>query len=136
MVAGSHLPHGTVFVADDDDDLRAIIVDALRADGYTVVEARDGLELLMLIEDTLGTPEARPDLVIADVRMPHLSGLGVLDHLKRAHVNLPVVLMTGFAQGSVEVVAKRLGALGVLTKPFDVDVLRKAVLRAKGEDDK
>ncbi len=122
-----------VLVADDDDELRAMVVEALRADGYKVVEARDGAEMLSLLSDTLGDPAARPDVIVADVRMPKLSGLGVLEELKRARVAVPVVMMTGFAPDSVGVVARRLGAIGVLKKPFGVDDLRTAVLNATRE---
>jgi CheY-like chemotaxis protein len=124
-------PKTTVIVADDDDDLRALVVDTLRADGYTVVEARDGAELLALLSDTLGDPIARPDVIITDVLMPKLSGLGVLEELRRARVHMPVLMMTGFAPASVAAVAKRLGAVGVLKKPFDADALRAAVQNAR-----
>jgi two-component system response regulator (stage 0 sporulation protein F) len=121
-----------VLVADDDDALRAIVVDALRSDGYSVSEAQDGMEMLAIINDSLTNPLSRPDVVVADVRMPHLSGLGALQELKRAGVRLPIVMMTAFCPSSVEVVAKRLGASGVLQKPFDLDDLRTAVINAHG----
>jgi CheY-like chemotaxis protein len=121
----------TVLVADDDDELRGLVVDTLRSDGYTVVEARDGAELLALLCDTVSGGRVWPDVLVADVRMPKLSGLGVLEELKRVHILLPVVMMTGFSPDSVETVAKRLGAIGVLKKPFDVDDLRTAVMNAK-----
>jgi len=121
----------TVIVADDDEELRGIIANALRSDGYSVIEARDGEELLALVADTLGDVAMRPDVIVADVRMPKLSGLGVLEELRRTHVRLPVVMMTGFSPDSVEVVARRLGATGVLRKPFDVDDLRTAVMNAR-----
>src|SRR5580658_1654132 len=130
-VPRGELASTTVLVADDDDELRGLVVDTLRADGYSVVEARDGAELLDLLCDTVGDGKTCPDVLVADVRMPKLSGLGVLEELKRAHVTLPVVMMTGFAPDSVETVAKRLGAIGVLKKPFDVDDLRTAVMNAK-----
>jgi CheY-like chemotaxis protein len=120
-----------VMVADDDDELRGLVVETLRSDGYTVVEARDGAELLSLLSDTLDDPRARPDIIITDVLMPKLSGLGVLAELRRARVSMPVVMMTGFAPASVAAVAKRLGAVGVLRKPFDADTLRAAVQSAK-----
>ena len=53
------------------------------------------------------------------------------EELRRANVTLPVLMMTGFAPDSVGVVAKRLGAMGVLKKPFDMDDLRTAVINAK-----
>jgi two-component system response regulator (stage 0 sporulation protein F) len=121
-----------VLVADDDDELRGILVEALRSDGYAVSEARDGMEMLAIIHDSLTYPGSRPDVVVADVRMPHLSGLGALQELKRTGVRLPVVMMTAFCPESVEIVAKRLGAAGVLRKPFDLDDLRTAVLNAHG----
>jgi FixJ family two-component response regulator len=62
--------------------------------------------------------------------MPHLSGLGVLDALRRAHLHFPVILMTVLVDNSVHTVARRLGAVGVLHKPFDVDDLRTAVMNA------
>jgi CheY-like chemotaxis protein len=123
-----------VFVADDDDELRALVADTLRSDGYTVVEARDGAELLMLLEEAIDDPAARPDLIVSDACMPNLSGLGVLEHLKRAHIVVPVLIMTGFVPLSVGVVAKRLGGLGVLSKPFDADALRAAVAVAATGD--
>jgi CheY-like chemotaxis protein len=119
-----------VLVADDDDELRALVVDALRADGYIVIEARDGEEMLAILDDALTNPATRPDVIVADVRMPKLSGLGVLHALRRSGVRLPFVMMTGFYPASVEVVAKRLGAQGVLRKPFDLDDLRTAVMNA------
>jgi CheY-like chemotaxis protein len=120
----------TVLVADDDDELRLLVVEALRSDGYVVVEARDGAETLERFADTLADPSSCPDILVIDVRMPKLSGLGVLHELRRLHVRLPVVMMTGFAPESVAVIAKRLGAMAVLKKPFDVDDLRSAVLNA------
>jgi DNA-binding response OmpR family regulator len=106
------------------------VVETLRCDGYTVIEARDGAELLALLDAALGDPSARPDVVVTDVLMPKLSGLGVLAELRRARVNLPIVMMTGFPSDSVRTVAKRLGAKGVLKKPFDADDLRAAVVNA------
>jgi CheY-like chemotaxis protein len=121
----------TVLVADDDEDMRALVVDTLRADGYVVTEARDGAELLDHLVRAVDDPLQRPDVVVTDVRMPNLSGLGVLDALRRAHVEIPVVVMTVFAHDSVRTLARRLGAVGLLKKPFDVDDLRTAVLNAQ-----
>jgi len=132
-MVGTSEPRGsvtTVLVADDDDDMRALVAATLRADGYNVLEASDGVELLDQLERALDDPRARPDVVVTDVMMPRLSGLGVLDALKRAQQHFPVVLMTVLADVSVDIVARRLGAVGVLRKPFDIDDLRTAVVNA------
>jgi CheY-like chemotaxis protein len=120
----------TVLVADDDDDMRDLVAGTLRADGYAVLEARDGADLLTQLETAMGDPAARPDLVVTDIMMPKLSGLGVLDALRRAQLHFPVILMTVLKDDSVYIVARRLGAVGVLRKPFDIDDLRTAVVNA------
>jgi two-component system nitrogen regulation response regulator GlnG len=120
-----------VLVADDDDDLRAFVTEALRADGCATVEARDGAELLTILREALDNPTLRPDVIVTDVKMPGMSGFGVLVALRRAHWDLPVVMMTVVTDESIHTVAKRLGAVGVLHKPFDTDDLVTAVRNAK-----
>jgi len=120
----------TVLVADDDDDMRDLIAATLRSDGYEVLEATDGVDLLDRLERALDDPHERPDVVVTDIMMPRLSGLGVLDALRRAQLHVPVILMTVLADQSVHIVARRLGAVGVLRKPFDADDLRAAIMSA------
>jgi CheY-like chemotaxis protein len=120
----------TILVADDDEDMLALVSTFLRTDGYTVLEARDGHDLLEQLQHGMEDPTVRPDVVVADIMMPRLSGLGVLDALRRAQVHVPVILMTVLADHSVHVVARRLGAVGVLHKPFDASALRAAVAGA------
>jgi CheY-like chemotaxis protein len=119
----------TVLVAEDDYDLRTIIAQTLRADGYTVVGAADGCEA----PDQLARVEYPfpPDIVVLDVWMPHLCGLGVLEALHEAHVVVPVIMMTAKGNASVCADAKRLGAVGVLHKPFDADDSRTVLLNAE-----
>jgi DNA-binding response OmpR family regulator len=117
-------------VADDDEDMLALVSTTLRTDGYTVLEARDGHDLLEQLQRAIDDPTGRPDVVVADIMMPRLSGLGVLDALRRAQVHVPVVLMTVLRDHSVNIVARRLGAVGILHKPFDAADLRAAVIGA------
>jgi CheY-like chemotaxis protein len=117
----------TVLVADDDEDMRSLVAETLRAEGYNVIEVCDGAELVDYLRRTLEEPIDRPDVVVSDILMPNLSGLAVLDALRRAQWNVPVLLMTVLADDSVRTIARRLGAVGVLRKPFDSDALRKAV---------
>jgi DNA-binding response OmpR family regulator len=119
-----------VFVADDDEAMREAVATSLRTAGHHVVEARDGAELVNLLRATADAPLLRPHLVVADVRMPNLSGLGVLAALQRARWNVPVLLITALVDESVQTVAHRMGAIGVLRKPFETDDLLTAVLNA------
>jgi DNA-binding response OmpR family regulator len=120
-----------VLVADDDDDLRALVLDALRADGYRVRGVRNGVQMLAVVAETLEDPEARPDVLVIDAQMPELSGFGVLEELRRTHVRTPALMISGFHPASVAMLARRLGAVAVLKKPFDLAQLREAVIRAR-----
>jgi len=121
-----------VMVADDDDALRAVIVVALLAEGHSTIEAHDGQELLELLErDRGGVSGLRPDVLVTDVKMPRLSGLGVLAALRGARWNLAVVVMTALMDESINTLATRLGAVEVLHKPFGSDDLLLAVRNAR-----
>jgi len=121
-----------VMIADDDDDFRAVVVAALRAEGHSTVEACDGEELVEALERfRAGAPGLRPDVLITDVKMPKLSGFGVLESLRSARWNLAVVVVTAMSHESIDVVAKRLGAAQVLHKPFDPAALLAAVRNAR-----
>jgi CheY-like chemotaxis protein len=120
-----------VLVADDDDDMRALVVTMLRANGFDVVDAPDGETALDLLNAAIDDPRICPDVVVADVKMPKFSGLGVLSALRRAEVNVPVILMTALVDGSVATLARRLGAVEVLRKPFSADDLLRAMKKAR-----
>jgi DNA-binding NtrC family response regulator len=120
----------TIFLAEDDDDQRAIISLALKSDGYEVIEAKDGTELLDLLAVASAVPEKRPDIIVSDVLMPGYSGLGVLAALHKAAWRVPVILMTALQGSEVVRDAERLGACAVFRKPFDLDDLRTAIMNA------
>ena len=118
----------TIFLAEDDDDMRALISMALQNDGYDVIEAKDGAELLDLLAGASASPMRRPDIIVSDVLMPCYSGLGVLAALHKSSWNIPVILITARRDESVIRDAMRLGASAVVHKPFDIDDLRTAIL--------
>jgi two-component system, OmpR family, response regulator len=122
--------HLRVFVADDDDDMRALVTETLQAHGCVTEEARDGAELLDLLIRAQDEPALFPDVIVADVKMPRLSGLGVLAALKRASWSVPVIMITVVTDASIHDVARRQGAVGVLHKPFDPNDLVTAVQNA------
>jgi two-component system nitrogen regulation response regulator GlnG len=124
-------PAMTVFVADDDEAMREAVAMSLRAMGHHVMEARDGVELLDLVQGTVDASLPRPDVLVADVQMPHLSGFGVLAALQQAHSDIPILLMTALSDASLLSLAQKMGAIGILRKPFDLDDLLTAVLNAR-----
>ena len=119
-----------ILVVDDDPDIVITLRDRLESLGYDTITARDGLRALELIE------QDNPNLVLLDLEMPKLSGLGVLKQLSRHRQNgqdLPVIVMTAHGSIASAVEAMKEGAYDFLTKPFEVDhlsiVIRKAVER-------
>jgi len=116
-----------VLVADDNDDMRSRVTETLQAHGCVTLEARNGEEVLDLLVVALDDPVLRPDVIVAEVRMPRLSGLGVLAALRRANCTVPVIMTTIVSDDSIHTVAKRNGAVRVLNKPFDLRDLLVAV---------
>ena len=106
--------------------MRSLVADALRADGYDVVELADGGRLLVDMAERLkgGGAGDSLDLLVSDIRMPICSGLQILAALRDAHWRTPVILMTAFGDEATRRQAESLAAV-LLDKPFDLDDLRK-----------
>lgn len=117
-----------ILVVDDAADMREFIIQyVLKPGGYSFVEARDGLEALQIINT------APPDLVITDLQMPRLDGLGLLRRIKEQGINIPVVLMTFYGSEEIAIEVFRLGVRDYVIKPFDQDELSAAIERALSE---
>ena len=105
-----------VWVVDDDRSVRFVLATALREAGYRVSAFGDAGEALQALSD-----HRPPALVITDVRMPGDSGLVLLDKLKQARPNLPVIVMSAHTDVASTAGAFRGGAHEFLSKPFDLD---------------
>lgn len=117
-----------VLLAEDHDDTRALLACMLRGEGYEVVEAASGYDLLDEIASSWLKRSGRmPDLIITDVRMPGPTGLRVLDGIRASTWAMPVIVITAFGDAETHAEARRLGAHVVLDKPFELDQLRQAV---------
>jgi CheY-like chemotaxis protein len=117
-----------VLLAEDDPAFRLLIASVLEQEGYEVVEAADGLALLANIEATLRRERADSFLIVADIRMPGLTGLDVLAILRCANWATPVILITAFGDEATHAEGQELGAAAVLDKPFNVEELRSTVV--------
>ena len=119
-----------ILLAEDDDELRWLLTDMLKAEGHEVVAVSDGTALLAHLNPSLlkGVNGETPDIIITDVRMPGASGLQVLERVRaRAGGAIPVVLITAFADADTRAQAETLGATALLNKPLDIDRLQKMV---------
>lgn len=114
-------------LVDDSVILRSAIKNVLESSGYAVtLEAGGSKELFDKLE------KAKPALVLLDVFFPTENGLDMLARLKRQHPRIKVLMVTGLKQETIADEAKRLGADGVLYKPFDTDDLLNAVRQVAG----
>jgi CheY-like chemotaxis protein len=119
-----------VLLAEDDREMRRLLVVTLRKAGCEVTEAISGAQLWDAVSggDLRNDAGRAIDLILSDVRMPGKSGLEVLRALRRASNATPVVLITGFGDAETHAEAARLGALAVFNKPFDMADLRRLVM--------
>ncbi len=107
-----------VLVAEDETIIRLDIRALLERAGHLVVaEARDGLEAVAL------AAEHEPDLIVMDVRMPHLDGIEAARAITAARA-VPIVMLTAYSESDLVARASEAGAFGYLVKPFrEVDLL-------------
>ncbi|AER55067.1 two-component regulatory system regulatory ntrc transcription regulator protein [Pseudoxanthomonas spadix BD-a59] len=105
-----------IWVVDDDRSVRFVLATALRDAGYDV----DGFDSAASALQALGT-RGVPDLLFTDVRMPGEDGLKLLDRLKHAHPQLPVIVMSAYTDVASTAGAFRGGAQEFLSKPFNLD---------------
>jgi CheY-like chemotaxis protein len=116
-----------VLVAEDDADAREMLVEALREEGYQVIEVENGRQLAKCLVKPYGHTCPRPDVVISDIRMPGHTGLEVLAALRESDWAMPVILVTAFGDEDTHEEARRLGAALVVDKPCSVELMVHAV---------
>jgi DNA-binding NtrC family response regulator len=115
---------GRVLIVDDEANARAALSEILREEGYVTETAADGFKALGKLE------EFSPDVVLTDLKMPGLDGVGLMEKARTANPALVFVVMTAFGTISNAVEAVKKGAYHYLTKPLDFSVLNVIVERA------
>ena len=110
-----------VHVIDDDDALRDSLRFLLASAKFDVETYESAIAFLAAL------PQIKGGCIVTDVRMPRLSGIELLRRLKSMSIDLPVIVMTGHGDIALAVDAMKEGAIEFLEKPFDDEVLLKAV---------
>ena len=123
-ISGGAALSRTVLVVEDESGVRKVIRNVLRAEGYTVLEAGDGLQAKIIFEQHPGTI----DLLVGDVMMPGLGGAGLVRKLRKERPLLPVLLISGLADPGI-IAAEGLATTHTrfLAKPFTNVSLASAV---------
>jgi len=121
----------SVMIADDNREFCNLLSDFMstQEDIQLVATANNGLDAVEKVR------EYRPDVLILDIIMPHLDGLGVLERLNQSGQHRPrVIVLTAFGQESITQQALRLGADYYVLKPFNIDVLIRRIRELQGLD--
>ena len=113
-----------VLIADDDEVSCQLFAELLEKEGYQVDQAQSGAAALSRLS------EQRYDLLIIDVRMPGITGLEVSRTVHKEYPALPVIVMTAFGSMETAIEAIHEGAFDFISKPMNVEELKKTVARA------
>ncbi len=120
-------PQSRILLVDDEPNLRKVLGALLRQQGYEVHAEVDGAAALARVR---ASPPKTFDVVITDLRMPNLDGIGLLKALALHEPNLPVILLTAHGTVDSAVEAVKLGAFDYLEKPFDRDQIHQVIEKA------
>lgn len=122
--SGDDAPRTRVLVVEDDAEMRALLADVLREEGYEVEQAANGAEaLIRLRSESFGA-------MILDKNMPGLSGLDLLPGLRTICPETPVILITAFGDVNTYLEALEKGVFEYIFKPFRMEELLQVVRRA------
>jgi two-component system, chemotaxis family, chemotaxis protein CheY len=118
----------TIMTVDDTASMRQMISFTLNSVGYDVIQASDGTEALKLAR------EREVDLIIADVNMPNMDGITLVQSLRalEGYKFTPILMLTTESQQSKREQGKRAGATGWIVKPFDPEQLLTVVRKVLG----
>jgi CheY-like chemotaxis protein len=126
--ANDRTPPLRILLGEDNETMRRLVGFVLRSDGHTLLEARDGAELLERLASSLaGEGDEHLDAIVAEQSLPGIEGLTILAGLRARGLVTPFVLIT--ADPDVQQRARRLGAV-VLDQPFNTQAIRDAVTTA------
>ena len=113
-----------ILVVDDELKMRRVLQIALEEEGYSVGEAKNGQEAIKMVG------KATFHLVLADVKMPVMDGMELLERIKKLDERLPVIMMSAYGTVATAVKAMKQGAFDYILKPFDMDEMKIIISRA------
>jgi len=112
-----------ILIVDDDLDLQFLLKNLLKKRGFEITGATNGFDALDFIE------ENQPEIVLLDIKIPGMNGIEVLKKIMRINSNLPVIMMSSVSNIKQAALAKKLGAISFITKPFDYRKLFETLMK-------
>jgi DNA-binding NtrC family response regulator len=116
-----------ILIADDEDSICKMISRLLESEGFEALVAHDGCTALKMVRSEF------PEVVLSDIRMPGLDGIRLIEKVKELDSDLPVIIITAYADIHGAVEAMRKGAYDYLAKPFEHSEMIRIVRRAVAE---
>ena len=113
-----------ILIVDDELNMRLVLKALLNKEGYDVVTAADGFEALKILKG------GDVEVVVTDMKMPKLDGMGLLERVIREYPSMPVIIITAHGTIATAVDALKKGAFDYITKPFDQDELKSVIHKA------
>ncbi|MBA1336975.1 MAG: Two-component system response regulator protein [Firmicutes bacterium] len=113
-----------ILIADDEKNMVWAFKKALKDEKYQIISASNGIEAVEKIK----TEDL--DLILMDIKMPKLDGMGVLQEIRSLNLNTPVIMITAHGTTESAVQAMKMGALDYISKPFDVEELKIQLRKA------
>lgn len=113
-----------ILVVDDEESIRKLLMTRFEREGWTVEGAEDGRKALEV------AAREKPMVVVTDLKMPGLDGFQLMDALRAAGIDCPVVVVTGHGEKECAIDAIHRGAFDYLEKPFDMGAIAAVVRRA------
>ncbi len=113
-----------VLVADDEPSMRANIMEILADEGLDFLEAENGQQAVEIAS------EKKPNMVLLDIKMPEMTGMGALKRIKKLSPEIPVIVFTAFGTSERPIEAMKLGAFDYIEKPFDIEEFILVIRRA------
>jgi putative two-component system response regulator len=115
---------GKILVVDDDAEVRESVSSLISAHGFSVISCENAEDALTQLQ------ESRILAVLTDINMPDISGIELLDKIRQAYPQVPVILMTAYAELDITIEAVKTGAFDFVTKPYKSSYLIRAIEKA------
>ncbi len=111
-----------ILIVDDQKGIRILLDEVFSREGYEIHQASNGLEALNIlkVEDI--------NCVLLDMKIPGMSGLDILKHIRENKLSIPVFMMTAFREQELMNEARELGVINYFTKPFNIFDIRNEVI--------
>ena len=119
-----------VFIVDDDVEICRHLQRELRKEGYDAQYSISSVDVLNLLKDAINQGEAY-DLLLLDIKMPKMNGFVLLEKIRRAQLDLEIIIITGYGDEDKAIESIRLSVVDYLRKPISLEKLHTAIFRVQ-----